>query len=266
MQLSALHIHPIKSCAALSPASIRVEPRGAVDDRRWMLVDPEGRFVTGRQLPLLVKLHAEPVPGGLRLQFGDARHLVATPTETPLRRDVTLWKDRVSAAQADEESSAWLSAQFGRPVHLVYMDQLARRPVSPSHSRASDEVSFADGFPLLLLSQSAIDELTQRVGRVMDARRFRPNLVVSGTAPHAEDDWRRIRIGDVPFDVVKPCVRCVFTTVDPERGERETDGEPLTTLKTYRRSADGVTFGMNLIPRDTGILRLGDPVEVLERA
>ncbi|HEX5756329.1 MAG TPA: MOSC domain-containing protein [Arenimonas sp.] len=264
MQLSALHIHPVKSCAALSPESIRVESRGAVDDRRWMLVDPEGRFITGRQLPLLVRLQAEPVDGGLQLRLGDASHFVPAPAATAARHEVVIWKDRVSAALADAASSVWLSEQFSRPVQLVHMDEAAHRPVSLTHGQPGDEVSFADGYPLLLLSQGAVDALSQRVGRPMDARRFRPNLIVSGTAPHAEDNWRRVRIGGIRFDVVKPCVRCVFTTVDPERGEREPDGEPLATLKTYRRMGDGVTFGMNLIPRDTGVVSVGDAVEVLE--
>ncbi len=93
--------------------------------------------------------------------------------------------------------------------------------------------------------------------------RFRPNLVVSGTTPHAEDEWKRIRIGAVEFDIVKPCTRCIFTTVDPQRGERDANGEPLKTLTTYRRSPNGVTFGQNLIPRGSGTLRVGDAIEVL---
>jgi uncharacterized protein YcbX len=131
------------------------------------------------------------------------------------------------------------------------------------YGRDEDRVSLADAFPLLLVSQAALDQLNAKLAQPVPMLRFRPNLVVAGTQPHAEDDWRRIRIGAIEFDVVKACTRCVFTTVDFERGERDPTGEPLRTLTTYRRTAEGVTFGQNLIPRGTGTLRAGDPIEVL---
>jgi uncharacterized protein YcbX len=126
-----------------------------------------------------------------------------------------------------------------------------------------DEVSFADGFPLLLISQAALDQLNAKLAAPVPILRFRPNLVVAGTAPHAEDGWKRIRIGTIEFEVLKPCTRCVFTTVDFERGAFDAAGEPLRTLTKYRRSPDGVTFGQNLIPRGAGTIRVGAPVEVL---
>jgi uncharacterized protein YcbX len=131
------------------------------------------------------------------------------------------------------------------------------------HSQTGDEVSFADAFPLLLISRAALDGLNARLAKPVSMLRFRPNLVVEGVAAHAEDGWKRIRIGEVEFDVAKACTRCVFTTVDPMRGERDPDGEPLRTLIGYRRTADGVTFGQNLIPRSAGSVRVGDAVEVL---
>ena len=266
MQISQLFIHPIKSCAALARDELLIEPRGAVDDRRWMLVDEAGRFVTGRQLGALVRLQVEPIAGGLRLRFAGDSAEVAQPDHNAARRSVQIWKDSVEAASADAAANAWLSQRLGRTLQLVFMDERAVRPVAQSYAQVGDEVSFADGFPLLVISQAALDDLSARVGRRMDSRRFRPNLLLAGAAAHAEDSWRRVRIDGIEFDAVKPCTRCVFTTVDPDSGERAADGEPLASLKSYRRSGDGVTFGMNLIPRGSGPIRRGAEVEVLDSA
>lgn len=175
-----------------------------------------------------------------------------------------IWKDEVDALTCGADADAWLSRVLGLPSGLVHMDAAARRAVDPDHARPGDEVSFADGYPLLLLSTAAVDALGQRLRRPIAALRFRPNLLVAGCAAHAEDGWRRLRIGDTEFEVAKPCTRCVFTTVDPETGVRDPDGEPLATLKQYRRGDAGVSFGVNLIPRGSGRLRTGDAVSVLD--
>ena len=263
--LSAIHIHPVKSCAPLALDAARVEARGLEHDRRFVVVDGDGRFLTGRQLPRLTLLRAVPLAGGLRLQAPGLPSLeLAAPEGNPERLAVTVWRDRVDAAACDPAADAWLSRFLGQPVRLAYMDALASRPVDPAHARAGDEVGFADGYPLLLLSQAALDALNARLARPVPITRFRPNLVLAGCAPHAEDGWRRIRIGALDFDLAKPCTRCVFTTVDGELGAYAADGEPLATLKSYRRTPQGVTFGQNLIARGHGVLRVGDPVAVLE--
>ena len=264
MHLSAIHVYPIKSGAALSPAEVEVETRGLAHDRRWMIVDASGKFVTGRQVPGTVRIRATPVAGGLRLASDDSRGIdIAVPAPDASRRQVTVWKDSVDAVDAGDAAAEWLGARLGRALRLVYMDAAAIRPVNPSRARAGDEVSFADGYPLLLISQAALDALNAKVSAPLPMLRFRPNLVVAGTTPHAEDEWRRLRIGAIEFEAIKPCVRCVFTTVDPELGEFDPSGEPLRTLKTYRRSPDGITFGVNLIARGRGTLRVGDAVTVL---
>ncbi len=169
----------------------------------------------------------------------------------------------MEALDAGDAAARWLSDWLEHELRLVHMDAVATRAVDPARSRAGDEVSFADGFPLLLISQAALDELNARLAAPVPMLRFRPNLVVAGSDAHAEDGWRRLRIGAIEFEAVKPCVRCVFTTVDPERGAFDPTGEPLKTLKHYRRGEKGITFGMNLIARGSGSLRLGDAVEVL---
>ncbi len=262
--LAGLYVYPVKSAAPLCPATAVVEPRGLRGDRRWMIVDADGAFLTGRQLPRLTLLRATPVEDGLLLEAPDlpARHL-AVPDPAAPRLAVRVWNSTVDAALADPAAQDWISRFLGREARFVYMDDAARRPVDTTYAAPGGEVSFADGFPLLLISQAALDDLNARLATPVPMLHFRPNLVVGGTAPHAEDGWRRVRIGSIVFDVVKPCTRCVFTTVDPERGAFAADGEPLRTLITYRRGAKGVTFGQNLIARGTGTLCLGDPVEVL---
>lgn len=264
MQLSALYVYPIKSCAALVLDRVDVQPRGLAHDRRWMIVDGDGRFLTGRQLPRLVLLRATPTSDGLRLQAPEVDPIeVARPSADAERRRVTVWDDTLDAPDAGDAVAHWLSEWLGRTVRLVFMDAAATRAVSPDHAQAGDEVSFADGYPLLAISQAALNGLNVRLDVPLPMLRFRPNLVIAGATPHAEDGWRRIRVGDVEFDAVKTCVRCVFTTVDPERGDFDPRGEPLRTLKTYRRSERGITFGMNLIARGNGTLRIGDAVTVL---
>lgn len=269
MRLSALYLHPLKSSASLPVASLEIEPRGPRFDRRWLVVDADGRFVTARAVAELVLVRAEPLGLGLRLSAPGMPLLdVAPPSVDAPRQSMTIWKDTVDAPRAAPAADAWLSAVLQREVRLVHMDDAARRAVDPAYGHAGDEVSFADGYPLLVISQAALDDLNVRLadaGRApVTMTHFRPNLVVDGVDAHAEDGWRRVRIGGIDFDAVKPCTRCVFTTVDPVLGRRRDDGQPLEILKDYRRTPAGVTFGMNLIARGTGTLRMGDAVEVLD--
>lgn len=262
--LSALYVYPLKSCAALTLASAQVERRGLVDDRRWLVVDAKGMFVTGRLYARMPLIRATPLGPGLRLEAPGMPALeVSVPAADAIRRHVTIWRSSVEAQIADTAAGEWLSRYLGADLSLVHMDEAAHRAVNPEYGQPGDEVSFADGYPQLLISAAALEALNARLETPVDMLNFRPNLVVAGTMPHAEDDWKRIRVGSVEFDIVKPCTRCIFTTVDPQRGERSTDGEPLKTLTTYRRTPKGVTFGQNLIPRGSGAIAVGDAVEVL---
>jgi uncharacterized protein YcbX len=266
--LSAMHVFPLKSGAAQVRAQARVEPRGLADDRRWMVVDAEGCFLTARQLPRLTLIRATPGPHGLRLDTpGQSPLDVALPPASAPRIASAVWGAAVEPQLADAAAHAWLRAFLDRDVRLVHMDAACVRRVKAKYEgrygRDEDEVSLADAFPLLLLSQASLDGLNARLAQPVPMLRFRPNLVVEGTAPHAEDGWRRIRIGAIEFEVAKPCIRCVITTVDFDRGVFDASGEPLRTLIGYRRAEDGVAFGQNLIPRGSGVLRVGDMVEVL---
>jgi uncharacterized protein YcbX len=261
--LTALHIFPVKSCASLVLDEAEVEPRGLRHDRRWVVTDANGKFLTGRQHPRLTLMHAMPDSEALALSAPGMPQLRLEAPSDGARVDVAVWTNTVAALPASDVANAWISAFLGMPARLAYMDDACARPVNPDYSKPGDEVSFADAFPLLLISQGALDALNVKLAEPVPMLRFRPNLVVADTAPHAEDGWKRVRVGAVEFDVVKPCSRCVFTTVDFERGELDPGGEPLKTLTTYRRGERGVTFGQNVIPRGTGTVRVGDKVEVL---
>lgn len=269
-QLASIHCYPLKSGAPMTLAEASVESRGLAGDRRWMVVDAAtGKFVTGRQFARLPLVRAVPGDGGaLQLDAPGMPTLRVEPPDADGERiDTAVWQAAVSPLLADAAAHEWLSRFLGIELRLVHMDEACDRRIRQMYEgrygREEDRVSLADAFPLLLISQAALDQLNAKLANPVPMLRFRPNLVVAGTAPHAEDEWRRIRIGGTEFDVVKPCTRCVFTTVDFERGERDPAGEPLRTLTTYRRTPDGVTFGQNLIPRGTGTLRRGDTVEVL---
>jgi uncharacterized protein len=266
MKLSAIHVYPIKSVAGLLVSSAEMEARGLRHDRRWMIVDSTGRFVTGRQLPKMVLIQALPSEKGLHLNApGMLEHAVHIPKNTADRIDVRVWDDQVSAILADAETNVWLSSFLNLDLRLVYMDEISERRVeiTPPHAPEHHAVSFADGYPLLLISEASLANLNKKLEAPISMLRFRPNLVVTADEAHVEDSWKRIRIGAVEFEFIKTCTRCVFTTVDPLTGEKDPSGEPLRTLKSYRRSEAGILFGMNAVAKNNGKISVGDDVTVL---
>jgi uncharacterized protein YcbX len=264
MHVAGLNIFPLKSARGIAVDTVEVEARGPVGDRRWMMIDRQGLLVTQRELPQLALLAAEPIEAGLRLGFGGETLDIARPPAGTPRVPATVWRDTLPLPEA-APAAAWLSRLFGVPLRLVYQPDDAVRPVNPEWSADGDEVSLADGFPLLVATTASLAAVERAVGEPMEMRRFRPNLVIDGAEPWEEDRWATIRVGPVELDLVKPCARCTVPTVDPDRGEFAGD-EPLGALRRLRLSADrrvpGVLFGWNAIPRRLGAIRLGDPVEV----
>ncbi|WP_432002006.1 MOSC domain-containing protein [Streptomyces sioyaensis] len=269
--LRSIHLYPVKSIAGSGPGEAVVEPWGLAGDRRWLLVDARGRQLTQRQQPTLALAHAQELPGGaLRLTAPGQQPLTVEVPASGETLPVEVWKDEVEAVPADPAAAEWFGGYLGVECRLVYLDAPEkRRPIAPDFSAPGDTVSFADGFPLLLTTSSSLDALNSLIAQgdhadegPLPMNRFRPNVVVDGTAPWAEDDWRRVRIGDVAFQVVKPCARCVVTTTDQRTAER--GKEPLRTLARHRRFGDQLVFGQNLIPRGVGTIRVGDPFEVLD--
>jgi hypothetical protein len=176
---------------------------------------------------------------------------------------VRIWSDVVEARSCGAKADAWTRALLGEGHRIVVLADDDARAVDPAYAREDDRVSFADGYPFLLTTHASLDALNRRAGTRLEMARFRPNLIVDGAEPFAEDGWARIRIGDLGFRVVKPCVRCVVTTLDPATGEG--GREPLRTLATFRKTEKGVTFGQNLLADGLGVLRVGDAVEAVER-
>lgn len=267
LTLAGLHIYPVKGLKGLALDSAAVEPWGLAGDRRWMVVDSRGRFLSQREEPRLALIVPTPLgEDGLRLALaGRDPVTVARPAPDAGRVDVTIWRDTVSAAPAAPEADRWLSDVLGVPCRLVYMpDPAVARPVDPGFGAPGDMVSFADGFPLLVTTAASLGDLDRRLGRPVPMSRFRTNLAVEGGAAWDEDGWGRIRVGAVTFRVVKDCARCAVTTVDQETGVRSADNEPIRTLAGFRRVANGrIIFGQNLVPEHRGTVRVGDPVTVV---
>ena len=266
MQLSSLYCYPLKSARGESLSRSPLDHLGLRGDRRWMLVDAEsGRFLTQRALPQMSQLSAlYDAEGGLILSApGCASVTVPLPAAEQNLRGVTVWRDSLRVPDAGDMAAEWLSRFIGRPCRLVQVPEARARQVDSGYAQPGDRVAFSDSFPLLLIGQASLDDLQERVGRPLEMLRFRPNLVISGSEAYAEDGWKRIRIGDLEFEVAKGCSRCILTTIDPQTGERSADREPLATLKTYREREGEVYFGQYLLPRSTGELHVGMPVQVL---
>ncbi len=270
LQVHSLATYPVKSCAAIATDTVSLDDFGFTWDRRWMVVDGEGRFLTQREQPRLAQVTAR--VDAESLEFGAPGRLpFRLPLEAPRSAvlPVTVWKDTVAVWDEGDAVAAWLSDWLGCPARLRRFPEQTVRRVNPEYSPEFARTAFADAYPVLLATTASLAELNRRlIGRgaapvTMD--RFRPNLVVesNGLEPFAEDDWRRIRIGAIEFDLVKPCTRCAVTTTDQTTGLIPEPGEPLATLATFRRWQGHVIFAHNLVHRGHGPLRVGDAVTVV---
>ncbi|MBO6577181.1 MAG: MOSC domain-containing protein [Rhodothermales bacterium] len=259
ISVEALWRYPVKSCKGHSVERAEVRPRGFADDRRWMIVDADGRHFTQRESGALALV--EPRLSGDGVAFVDGPSI--SPADLGAEVDVTIWDYPVGALEAPDVVNAWLSERAGAAVRLVYMPDSSHRRVDHAYGRDGDVVSFADGYPYLIASLASLEDLNRRLPAPIPMRRFRPNIVLSGCGPFEEDTWKRVRIAALEFDVVKPCARCVVIDTDPDTGERRKG--VLKTLSTYRRWDGQVYFGQNAIARGLGEVRVGDEVEVLAR-
>ena len=266
MRVASLHIYPVKGCHRVDLDRSPVEPWGLAGDRRWLIIDPDtGRFITQRETVRLTQVQPVPTPDGLVLRApGRPELAVAAPVGGDLV-DVTVWTFTGLATLAGPAADDWLTAALERKVRLVWLDDPTRRGIHPAWPE--DRVSFADGFPVLLANTASLDALNDAIAEggslegPVPMTRFRPNIVITGAAPWAEDAWTggRVRIGSVIFRVPRPCDRCVVTTTDQETGER--GREPLRTLGRIRNIDQALLFATNLIPDGPGEIAVGDPVE-----
>jgi uncharacterized protein YcbX len=269
--LAALYVYPVKSLGGVPVQTATVDGLGLVGDRRFMVVDEAGRFLTQRTLPRMALIRTALTSDSLQLtQEGRSSVTVPLAPDPAARlRTVSVWKSEgLQAEDAGDAAAAWLGDGLTTRCRLVRIGPQFHRPVLKATARAGDTVSFADAYPFLILSEASLaglnDRLAERGEEPVPMNRFRPNLVVSGCAPHGEDAWPRFRIGDVTFRAGGPCARCVITTTDQETAER--GKEPLRTLAAYRRDEEeptDVNFGQNLMHETkAGVLRVGDAVQV----
>jgi hypothetical protein len=270
MRVSALHTYPVKGCHRLDHDVAQVEPWGLAGDRRWLVVDADGVGVTQRRHPRLTALRPLPRPGGLTLRAAGRPDLdVAEPADGD-KLDVRVFSSQppVPARHAGAAADTWLGDLLGAPVRLAWLAEPGTaRPVDPGFGASGDRVSFADGYPILVATTASLDAVNDWLVAAGDdpvpMHRFRPNIVVSGAAPWAEDGWlgHRLRVGDITLRVVKPCDRCVVTTIDQETGDR--GRQPLHILGRHRRHPEGLLFAVNAIPDAPGLVRVGDEVGTL---
>jgi uncharacterized protein len=270
MFLSEINIYPIKSLAGISLSEADIERRGLKFDRRWLLVDENNKFLTQREFSKMATLRVEIENYGLSVsENNNNKILIDFKPQIEISARVKIWQSVCSAKVYEDEINRWFSDVLETNCKLVLMPEETRRKVNYFYAvHPDDHVSFADGYPFLLIGESSLAELNSRLKEDLPMNRFRPNIVIKDSEAFAEDSWKRIRIGETIFHVVKPCARCVITTIDQATGTK--DGkEPLKTLASYRipkRSIKKkILFGQNLIAESEGdCLRIGDKVEVLE--
>lgn len=264
MHLSEIWIYPIKSLPGIRMDRSVVGERGLEYDRRWMLVDEHGTFITQRKYPKMALLDVALSENGLELTSRmepEERQLIPFRRISDETLIVKIWKDAVAARTVSDEADRWLSRQLGLPVRIVEMPELTKRRMNPRDSDHGELISFTDDFPYLLISEASLTDLNSRLEQKVSMQRFRPNFVVAGTEPYAEDSWKQIRISGVPFTVVKPCERCILINVHPDTAEK--GPEPLKTLATYRKINKKIIFGQNLIRLEDGIVSEGDAIQVV---
>tara|TARA_R110001583_G_scaffold7720_9_gene37955 strand:+ start:41688 stop:42788 length:1101 start_codon:yes stop_codon:yes gene_type:complete len=257
--LTDIYIYPIKSVKAISQPAALVEEKGLSFDRRYMLVDPDGKFITGRTHPLLTQVEVQFSQKKLHLSAPNMTVLIIDPDDFSTHSLTTqIWADKVNALHCHQDYDQWFSKYLQTPCQLVYFSESTQRCVK----NRTTQVSFADGYPLLLINQSSVDLLNSKLETPVSALHFRPNIVINGELPFIEDSWARLKIGEVEFEVSKPCSRCIFTNVDPKTGVAETN-EPLATLVKFRYHQGDIDFGQNLVPLNSGMIRAGDEVQIL---
>lgn len=264
MHVSALYYYPIKSCGAVQVDTAEIDACGLRNDRRLLVIEPDGTFITQREHPRLALVNPALQGDDLRLSAPDMAPLAVTLSHSGTPYTVRIFRDTCEAVDQGEAVAGWFRTYLKTPCRVVTMAPHFARQVNPNFAqRPEDQVAFADAFPFLLISEASLDDLNARMDTPLPMNRFRPNIVITGCEPYAEDTWPSLRIGSVDFAAAKACVRCTVTTTDQATTER--GAEPLKTLATYRKTETGVIFGQNLIHLNRGTIRVGDTVTISER-
>lgn len=265
IRVAALYIYPIKSLGGIELSSSNITQRGLQYDRRWMLVDEKNEFLTQRTYPQMTLLKTA-IDGDSILihHLEDPADILKLPLHPPLKEIITVkvWDDHCDAQYAREEADAWFSKKLGITCKAVFMPDSSKRKLDPGYAVSNEDITgFADGYPILAISQASLDDLNSRLSEPVPMDRFRPNMVIEASEAYAEDGMKEFTINGTSFYGVKLCGRCVITTTNQQTGER--GKEPLKTLTTYRTINNKVCFGQNVIPSGSGKIAVGDPIEVI---
>ncbi len=271
LKLSEIYIYPIKSLGGIRLEKANITTRGLENDRRFMLVDASGRFLTQREHPELAIFQTEIEGELLKITNKKDGSFVKVSTQYSLIDsenhpiNVQIWDDETNAVEASPEASEWFTKALSIPTRLVYMPEESQRKIEFNYALTGNEItSFSDGYPILIAGQSSLDDLNNRLDNPVNINRFRPNLVFKSGDPFEEDDWHEFNIGTVRFFGVKPCSRCIMTTINQETGEKK-GKEPLLTLNKFRKAGNKILFGQNVIVSQLGTVSVGDNVTVLSR-
>lgn len=267
LTVSYLYIYPIKSTKGISLPHANVDKLGLAFDRRFVISDNAGQFITARTEPTLCLVNSTLTEQGLILSAPNMSTLTLSYDDfTNQYKNVTVWGDNIAGQLCSTKANLWFTNYLKRPCQLLYFGEASSRKKQSNTDNARN-LAFADSYPLLLISQASLDDLNQRLlannQRTVSMTQFRPNIVIDNCLPFAEDGWQTVRIGEIEFRVSKPCERCIFTTVNPENGIKDPQQQPLKTLKKYRKTSNGeVFFGQNLIPLTSGNIKQGDKLTV----
>lgn len=264
MQVSQLFYYPVKSLGVVDTQNLLVTEWGPHRDRRMMLVDENGKFVTQRQCNQMALFKTKDDGDVLNFEYNGQQLVLPWPTLENKNETVTVsvWGDEVAGERVSKEADDWFSQQLGRSVSLVYMAEATQRQVDLDYALAGDKTGFSDGFPFLMISEASLAFLQKELPYPLDITRFRPNIVVSGCEAFAEDSWKRIAINGIEFDVAKPCSRCVIPTLNPQNGEKQP--EVMKALLAHRKQGNKVYMGQNLIHRGEGKIEVGNTLTIIE--
>lgn len=266
MKLSAIYIYPIKSLGGIELNQSKIEIKGLQYDRRWMLVHPDGQFITQRKYPKLALLQTSMDENNLIVNQpnGSALNIPLTYAGEKQTIDTEVWGTPCQGWICDRAIDQWFSDFLGMPCHLIYMPEDHQRVTDQKYAPPGQVVSYADGYPFLIIGQAALDHLNEKLAQAIPMNRFRPNLVFTGGSPNEEDTWKDFQIGTAFFRGVKPCSRCNMTTINQQTAEVGT--EPLETLSTYRRINRKILFGQNLIWMEEGnTIQVGDVIKINQK-
>ena len=264
LEVSALYTYPIKSCAGVSLTSAKIDARGLLHDRRWMLIDQNNKFISQREVAILSRILVKISDHALTVSFNDEHTIIPFLSEEAILSDtyeaVKIWGDTCSAIVYNDEINIWFSNLIGKPCRLVYMPDNSIRQVDLEYAPAGQITAFSDGYPILILGQESMNYLNSKLATPISVNRFRPNIVFTGGLPHIEDKFKKFKINNVLLEGVKPSRRCNVPNINQETSIAE--DEPTKTLTQYRLFENRILFGNNTLVHQQGVISLGDKIQL----